>query len=66
MPNDEPFAEHLSLQMLWEVRTKTRLFTDEEVAHFLGCDRCICVWGICQVSQSLEQAERRLKEQGPK
>ena len=60
----EQFGEHLSFRMLWEVRTKSRLFTDKEVAHFVDCDRCICIWGICAISETFEQAERRLKEQG--
>jgi len=55
---------HIPLAMLWEVRTQVRLFSDKKIAHFVICDRCISVWGICQVSRSIEEAERRLKEHG--
>jgi hypothetical protein len=54
---------HITLEMLWEVRIKARLLSDEEFAHFAACDRCISICGICLISRSLEEAERRLREQ---
>jgi len=39
MKIDDQFGGHIPLRMLWEVRTKVRLFTREEVAHFVDCDR---------------------------
>ena len=53
---------HIPLQMFWKVRAKTGLLSEEEVAHFIHCDFCISVWGICLMSHSLEEAERRAKE----
>ena len=63
MKIDERFGIHIPIKALWEVRTKVRALTDDEAAHFLGCDRCIIIWGICQSSKSLKQAEERLKEE---
>jgi hypothetical protein len=59
---DERFGGHIPIRKLWEIRSKVRLFVDEESAHFLGCDRCIIAFAICRLSQSLEEAERRLED----
>jgi hypothetical protein len=63
MKADEQSPEHIPLAQLWEVRTTSGLLSDEEVAHFTHCGRCINIWGICLMSHSLEDAERRVREQ---
>jgi hypothetical protein len=38
------------------------MFSDEEAAHFLACDRCIIALAICRLSKSFEEADRRLQD----
>jgi hypothetical protein len=62
MKIDERFGGHIPIKMLWEIRTKVRVLTDEESAHFLGCNRCMVAFAICRLSQSLEEAQTRLED----
>jgi hypothetical protein len=62
MKIDERFGGHIPIKILWDVRSKVRMLSDEEGAHFLGCDRCIIAFAICRLSQSFEEADRRLQD----
>ena len=61
MEIDERPDSHIPIEMLWEVRRRLRLLSDDEAAHLPGCDRCLVALVICRISQSLEEAEERMR-----
>lgn len=61
MEIDEGFDGHIPIKMLWEVQRKLRFLSDDEAAHLPGCDRCLVALVICRISQSLEEAEERMR-----
>jgi hypothetical protein len=62
MEIDERFGGHIPIKMLWRVNSKLRLLTDKEAAHLAFCDRCLAALVVCRISQSLEEAECRLRD----
>src|SRR5579862_5129629 len=58
-------GDHVSLDALWAYRfTKTPLATDD-LEHICKCEDCLNLLGVCQISKSLQEVERRLKEHDP-
>jgi hypothetical protein len=55
--------QHLALSVLWAFRSRKEILSSEAVKHLADCEDCMIVLGICQTSQSLEQATWRLNEQ---
>jgi hypothetical protein len=62
MEIDERFGGHIPLKMLWQVHRKTRLLFDDEAAHLSSCDRCLVALVACRISETLEEAEMRLRD----
>jgi hypothetical protein len=61
MKIDESCDGHIPIRMLWEVHRRLRLLSDDEAAHLPGCDRCLVALVICRISESLEEAEERMR-----
>ena len=47
---------------MWDVHRQLRVLSDKEAAHLPTCDRCLVTLVICRLSNSYEEAERRLME----
>jgi len=62
---DGRLGGHIPLKMLWEVQSKLRLLSDDEALHLAGCDKCLAALVICRISNSLEEAEERLRNDRP-
>jgi hypothetical protein len=59
---NKPHEEHVPITTLWDYRTQKRLLLPEELFHLSGCNDCLSRLGLCQLSQSLEEVQRRLNE----
>jgi hypothetical protein len=55
---------HFALAMLWEFRVNRHALLLDEIRHLSECDQCLFLFGLCQSSQSLSEAERELRELG--
>jgi len=62
MEIDGRFGGHIPLRMLWQTHTKRRLLFDDEAAHLAGCERCLVALVVCRISETLEEAEMRLRD----
>jgi hypothetical protein len=49
---------HISLETLWKYRTENIPLSQDELDHVCGCDECLQLFGICEVSNTIEQARR--------
>jgi hypothetical protein len=59
---NEPDKQHVPIRNLWDYRTNTRRLSPEELLHLSGCNHCLSHLGLCQLSQSWEEVQRRLME----
>ena len=58
-------GDHVSLDALWAYRfIKTPLAIDD-LEHIYKCQDCLNLLGVCQISKSLQEVERRQKEHDP-
>ena len=56
---------HVSLGAMWAyLFTGTPISTDD-LEHMYKCADCLNLLGICQISKSVPEVERRLKEHDP-
>jgi hypothetical protein len=54
--------QHLGLAVLWEFRSGRETLSSEALKHLADCKDCMTLLGICQRSESLQQAEWRVNE----
>jgi hypothetical protein len=52
---------HISIDAMWAYRSTKTQFSQDAIAHISQCDDCLSLLGVCQISESLKEAERRLK-----
>ena len=56
--------EHFSLQCLWDHSQRVTLSL-KDWAHLSHCDACFAKLRACVESETIEQAEQRLKDEKP-
>jgi hypothetical protein len=59
---NEPDEQHVPITTLWDYRMNKRPLLPQERFHISGCNDCLSRFGLCQLSQSFEEVQRRLKE----
>jgi hypothetical protein len=60
MRGDE--RRHIALTKLWKAHAKLRLLSEKETVHLGFCDRCLAALVVCRISETLEEADRRLQD----
>jgi hypothetical protein len=55
--------EHISLVTLWASRMHELQLSSDESEDVLGCPECLRLLGLCETSQTIQQAARRQEEQ---
>jgi hypothetical protein len=55
-------ANHISLVAMWGYRAGKVQFSNDDLQHLCLCNECLSLLGICQLSKSVEEVERRQKE----
>jgi hypothetical protein len=54
-----PEAEaHISLEDLWKYRSEMVLLSPDQLHHLYICNDCLALLGVCQISKTLDEAER--------
>jgi hypothetical protein len=54
--------DHVPLQSLWAYRSAKTPLSNVQFQHLYHCNECLCLLGLCQVSQTWEEVERAAKE----
>lgn len=58
-------AAHLSLTYLWTLaQNPSTSLSVTHLEHLESCERCVCVLGLCRVSNSVELAHGKVVEHG--
>jgi hypothetical protein len=52
---------HLTLITLWDYRMNHHMLSTEQYLHIARCEDCLSLLGLCQISESLAEVERRLR-----
>jgi hypothetical protein len=56
-----PQSEHVSILSLWRYRTRQGTLPVTALMHIGGCTECLLALRACQAVNSLEEAERVLR-----
>jgi hypothetical protein len=49
--------------VLWAYRSEKTPLSNDELQHLYKCNNCLCMLGLCHLSESLKEVERRRREE---
>jgi hypothetical protein len=49
------------LETLWKYRAENIPLSQDELDHVCGCEECLQLFGICELSKTIEEARRFLR-----
>ncbi len=54
----EEDSSHIALETLWRFRADITPLSQDELKHLYSCNKCLNCLGMCQYSETIEQAKR--------
>ena len=58
----EKLPDHIPLKVMWEVHMKRVSLSDQHALQLSGCEHCLVTLVLCRMSETFEEAERRLQD----
>ena len=52
----ENYEVHIALDAMWNYRAKHAPLDADQLSHLYGCDDCLALLGVCQISNSMAEA----------
>jgi hypothetical protein len=52
---------HIQQIILWDYHCGMHPLTSEQMMHLAHCNQCLATLGLCQISNSLQEVELRLR-----